>query len=275
MDGQFPSYLHLVPPMEKVGTFTQYLTSGANEYILTEEWREPYHRWSNLLETLRNTDVPRRVYPINVYFHFYIADKSAALFSTYKIFDWVLRQQPAGLWVTQYIDIVRDFADIRLARLPSSGGQEMWRVLNSGYCRTIRFDRFNRYLDLRRSRGVIGYRRLKAQRALYVHLDESNDHLIALSTKPSRDPYLVRASAYIRDLSITRKRIGLVLRGFGRKYLTFMNLRPLSWYRVVARNNQGRVLRSRVITDSGGTFHWQGDINGSKISLSIRHDGGR
>ncbi|MCK5801065.1 MAG: hypothetical protein KAI47_27950, partial [Deltaproteobacteria bacterium] len=79
MDAQFPSYLHLAPPMHKVGKYTQFFTSGPNDYILTEEWHPPYHRFANLIQTFQNTGVPRRVYPLNVYFHFYVVEKPAAL----------------------------------------------------------------------------------------------------------------------------------------------------------------------------------------------------
>ena len=269
MDGQFPSYLHLAPPIHQVGKYPQYFTSASNEYILTEEWKAPYHRWANVIQTFRNTDAPRRIYPINVYYHFYIAQKKPAMVAMKRILDWVVRQRTAPLWVSQYVDVVRDFAHMRIGRLP---GAESWRVLNSGYCRTVRFDRLDRHLDLSRSRGVLGYSRLPAQGALYVHLDESHDHTIVLSSSIPRRPYLRLSSAYLRDVSVTRQRATLTMRGIGRKHLSLANMSPHRAYAVWARNEEGKELKARRTADSQGTLSWDGGINGENIKVVLQRE---
>jgi len=273
MDGQFPSYLHLAPPIHRVGKQTQYFTSGPNDYILTEEWLEPYHRWANVIQTAKRTDKPRRVYPINVYYHFYITQKPAALQATHRIMEWIVEQQTAPLWVSEYIDIVRDFEDMRVARVGTEA-EESWRVLNSGYCRTVRFDRFDRHVDLSRSKGVTGYRRLPAQRALYVHLDEGHDHTVVLAPAPYKaGPYVRRHSAYIDGLQLTRDTFSATMRGTGRKYLTLANMTPSSRFRARAVNEDGRQVSSLVLSDADGTLDWQGEINGRAIKVTIKKEG--
>jgi hypothetical protein len=274
MDGQFPSYLHLVPPTHRVGKHVQYFTSGPNDYILTEEWQPPYHRWGNAIDTARHTGAPHRVLPINIYYHFYIAEKPAALFAMHRIMEWVLSQQTAPLWVSQYVDVVRDFADMRVARL-DNGEDEAWRVLNSGYCRTIRFDRTDRHVDLARSKGVIGYRLLGPQRALYVHLDRSHDHTIALTPNPAVQPHVARHTAYLRDVSLTQDRVSVTMRGIGRKYLTLANMAPSARFVATATGPDGVRITSTVSSDAKGRLEWIGDLNGDPIRLAIARSGAR
>lgn len=264
-DGQFPSYLHLAPPILRVGRHAQYQTSGPNEYILTEEWTPPYHRWENVIHTLTRAGSPRRVYPLNVYYHFYVVEKPAGLFAMHRVMEWVVRQQPAPLFVSEYIDIVRDFETVRIAR----AGAETWRVLNSGYLRTIRFDRLDRHVDLGRSRGVIGYRRHPELGALYVHLDESHDHTIVLDPNtPGRLPFVVHANAYVDRLKLGRERASFTMRGFGRKSLTLANLAPSSVYQVTAQS-AAQITERLARTDQNGVLHWAGEIDGAAIQVTV------
>lgn len=269
MTAEFPSYLHLAPPIHRVGRQRQYFTSGPNDYILTEEWHPPYHRWRNLINMLQNTETPRRIYPINVYFHFYIVEKEPAMVAMRDIMSWVLKQKPAPLWVSEYIDILRDFESVRMAQV-AMGNEEQWRVLNNGYLRTIRFDRQDRQVDLARSRGVIGYRQQPDQGALYVHLDQSHDHLIVLSPTRATKPYLLHATSYVDNLRLSQEQATLILRGIGHKMLSFANLLPSTQYRVEAVNQTKKKRSTTVVsTDSYGTLHWQDEINGEQIKVKI------
>jgi polysaccharide biosynthesis protein PelA len=273
MDGLFPSSMHLAPPIHQVGRRRQYFTSGPNEYILTEEWQPPFHRWRNVLETFERSGTPRLL-PINVYYHWYLVEKGAALQAMTEVMEWVLRQRPAPLFVSEYIDVVRDFEDLRVSRV-EAGSDEAWRVRNSGYCRTVRFDVWDRHLDLGRSRGVLGYERQPEQRALYVHLDGGHDHTVMLSEEPERRPYLRRATGYVDELHASQAEVSLITRGIGQKHLTLANLAPRTTYRFEAANEEGQALSGRVRTDDEGTLSWSAAINGGRIEVRFqREDGG-
>ncbi len=272
MNGEYPSYMHLAPPVHQVGKRRQYFTSGPNEYILTEEWHPPYHRWRNMIDMFARTEAPYRIVPMNIYYHFYVVEKPAALAAMRDIMDWVLRQQPAPLFVSEYIDVVRDFEDLRVARV-EAGSDEAWRVRNSGYCRTVRFDRFDRHVDLERSRGVIGYRLLPAQQALFVHLDDSHDHTIVLSPKLPAQPHIRRATSYVDQLQLGQDRVTFVTRGIGRKYITVANLRPDARYRVEAVNEDGKRDVEVLWTYGNGSLEWDADLNGREIKVTITREG--
>jgi hypothetical protein len=272
MSGEFPSYMHLAPPIHRVGKLRQYFTSGPNEYILTEEWQPPYHRWRNLIDIFQRTEAPHRVVPMNVYYHFYVVEKPPALAAMHDVMRSVLDRRPAPLFVSEYIDVVRDFETMRLGRLDPAS-DEGWRVLNSGYARTIRFDRWDRHVDLERSRGVIGYRRAPEQKALYVHLDESHDHTVVLSAIPPTRPYVSYATSYLERVVIGADRISLRTRGIGRKHLAFANLPPGVRYRISARNEAGASDRAKRTSFTSGVLEWSSELNGEQIEVTIEREG--
>jgi hypothetical protein len=91
------------------------------------------------------------------------------------------------------VRIARDYFDTKLSRI-SDGG---FRVENSGWLRTVRFDHESRDVDLARSRGVIGFQHFQGN--LYVFLTESHIRDVYLSdTKPDR-PYVVSANFAVQD----------------------------------------------------------------------------
>lgn len=273
MSGEFPSYMHLAPPIHRVGRLRQYFTSGPNEYILTEEWQPPYHRWRNLIDIFQRTEAPRRVVPMNVYYHFYVVEKPPSLAAMHDVMRSVLDRRPAPLFVSEYIDVVRDFETMRLGRIDPVS-DEGWRVLNSGYARTIRFDRWDRHLDLERSRGVIGYRRAPEQKALYIHLDESHDHTVVLTATPPTRPYLSYATSYLERVVIGADRISLRTRGIGRKHLAFANLPPGTRYRISASNEAGASDRATRTSFASGVLEWSSELNGEQIEVTIEREGG-
>jgi len=198
-------------------------------------------------------------------------EKSAALAAMRDVLDWIVRQRPFPLFVSEYIDVVRDFEDMRIAQVD----EDTWRVRNSGYCRTVRFDTWDRHVDLGRSRGVIGYDRASAQQALYVHLDESHDHTLVLTDQPGRRPYLRRAASAVDELRLAQDRVSLVTARHRHQAPDARQPAPESDYRFVASSDDGLELRGSVRTDAEGTLSWIGAINGTRVEVALRAGGRR
>lgn len=264
-DATFPSYMHLVPPMHKVGKYVQYFTSGPNDYILTNEWHPPYHRWGNLVDTLKRGGSPRRVVPMNVYYHFYVVERRSSLNAMKDVLEHVISTEPAPLFVSEYIDVVRDFATARVAPTEDGG----WLVLNSGYMQSVRFDGLRKHVDWEKSRGVIGYDWNQKLDALYVHLGEGTEHRIYLRDAIRDRPHLRRSSAYLRGVKLEAARAVLTMRGIGRKHLTLGGMTPKARYEVSAKAEGAVALRGSVKADDQGLLRWSGDINGDTIAVTI------
>jgi hypothetical protein len=231
MDSHYPSYAHLVPPIHPVGKLFQFYTSAANDYILTDDWTPPYYRFQNVIKTFESTAEPRRIMPVDVYFHFYIARNQAALAGLLRVLDWVSEQPLAPLFTSEYVDLVRDFAWIRLARR----GPRHWVVRKGRHLRTVRFDRADVHVDLAASRGVLGYLNVAALGATYVHLDDSPEASIVLREAPAQEPHLREASHRVERLRVREAGISFATAGPGARTFVFAGLPPGATYRLRLR----------------------------------------
>lgn len=219
MDGVFRSYGQLSPVGLRVGRFWQVYSSGGNENIYTDNWRARFYAYRNLVETLRNTETPIRVKPINVYYHFYIAEREDSLNSLRYVLEYVRTQEIAPITASHYAAIADGFFAARITAL----GDERWRIENRDGLQTIRFDHASlKSVDFERSEGVIGQRH--HQGSLYVALDpEVERPIVALKgyDRPDRDPdapvaYVISARWPIKGLE--RKDAGFAFhaQGFGK-----------------------------------------------------------
>jgi hypothetical protein len=229
MDDHYPSYGHLVPPIHRVGSLFQYYSSAANDYILTEDWTPPYYRFENVLQTFSRSGSPRRVVPVNVYFHFYSARLYPALTALEHIFDWVLEQPLALLFASEYVDVARDFHWARLAE----DGPRRWRVRKGSALRTVRFDDPELAVDLAESSHVLGWANAPELGATYVHLDGAPEALIALAsdaTEARRQARLELGSHFVDGAVIGASRIAFTTHGAGKKSFLFRGLPPNARY---------------------------------------------
>jgi hypothetical protein len=216
-DREWPSYTRVAPLMRQVGRHWQTYTSGANENLYTNLWTGPFYGFRHVVETFENTEKPRRVAPVNVYYHFYSAERVAALAALRYVHDWVERQPLARLFTSEYLAIVEGFRTARIARATPG-----WRVWDHGALRTVRFDGTRASVDLARSRGVLGF--VHHQGSLYVHLAGPEPALIVLGDGAPRTPYLVQASHRVTAWSREAARVALSLSGVGPKLVELAGL---------------------------------------------------
>lgn len=224
MDAHYPSYAHMVAPVHQVGGYLQFLTSAANDYILTNEWQPPYYGFQNVVQTFERTGHPRRVVPVNVYFHFYIASKVSALRGLQTVMDWVQKQPLAPMFTGEYVDLVRDFHWARLSKV----GRDWW-VHKGGPLQTVRFDK-PVHVDVAASEGVLGYVQNSDLGVTYVHLTRQPQARIRLTTRPPDTPYLVEASHSVGQLQITNEKIAFLTHGVGEREYVFGGLTPGTKY---------------------------------------------
>ena len=197
-DGEYPSYCYVTPLYRQVGSYYQIHSSNSNENTYTNLWAGPFGGYQNAIQTFVNTETPRRVSPINVYYHFYSGERPAGLHALKVVYDWVRSQKAFPVYASRYIGIVKGFISTRLERL----GDRDWQIRENGACRTIRFDNCALYPDLDRSRGILGFGH--HQNALYVFLDDSQEHRVSLTDTQPEGPYLRQATADVDGLRWTR-----------------------------------------------------------------------
>lgn len=187
-DKDFDSYAWVTPLSRQVGNQRQIYSSLSNENTYINQWEDHYYGFRQLPETLKNTETPIRVKPINLYYHMFSGEKLAALNALKQNIDYIRSQEIIPITASRYAAIVDGFFSLRIVPLRSKS----WRIENRDALQTMRFDRASLMsVDFENSKGVIGQRHL--QGSLYVYLDESVDQPIVTlkeNEKTAARPYL-------------------------------------------------------------------------------------
>ena len=254
-DREWPSYTHVAPLMRQVGRHWQTYTSASNENLYTRLWTGPFYGFRHVIETFENTEKPRRVAPVNLYYHYYSGERVASLAALHYAHEWVLRQPLARLFTSEYLAIVEGFRTARIARTA-----EGWRVWNHGALGTVRFDETRAHLDLARSSGVLGY--LHHQGALYVHLAGPGPAVIALGERPPSSAYLVQASHRVTAWKREGARVAVALAGLGEKVVEIGGLGANRDVAVEIRDAAG-ARRERTRTGADGRVTVRGGEAGA------------
>ncbi|MBF0287023.1 MAG: hypothetical protein HQM14_04335 [SAR324 cluster bacterium] len=162
-DTAFPSYTSVAPLMRPVGRNWQIFTSASNENLYTKLWTDNFHGFRNVIETFENTESPIRLAAVNVYYHFYIADKIASLASLDRVYQWCFQHNLKMIFPSEYVQLVRGFIAARIVEKQPG----VYEISDRGALNTLRLDHGT--VDLDKSKGVTGVHRVN--QSLYIDLD--------------------------------------------------------------------------------------------------------
>ncbi len=265
------SYTGVAPLTRPVNGQIQVYTGNANENIYTQGWTPPFDRFRHVIETFRQTETPQyprqrplRVSPVNVYYHFYIAERKEGLVSLKEVYDYVLTLKTIPVFTSGYAKIVKGFLSGQITQISGRG----WKFTQYGHCRTVRFDRTSFFPDLKRSKGVIGFTRWHD--FLYVHLDDSDEAVLYLKKDPPQQPYLREASTVIHDYRSLSGEISFTTYGFHHGSYEFANMTPRRRYEIVLNQIPGKKKARHLVTaDSGGILTFQVPVKGD-VRVAIK-----
>jgi polysaccharide biosynthesis protein PelA len=248
------SYTGVAPLYRKVNGRYQYHIGEANENILTNLWEGPFYGYREIITTMQRTGTPRRIKPIDIYYHFYSGQYKASVEALETVYQWVLSQPIAPMFTSSYLNIAKSWLGCRL--FVDASGQQ-YGVENYGDCLTLRFDDENRVPDLIHCRNVLGF--FKDQHGLFVHLapgESSADIAFARQADLPVDhgprPYLRQASGWVRNFQFTGDQIVFQLKGFGSGYVELAGMKPGTRWHLVG--NAPVEKADRLVVDENGTL---------------------
>ena len=171
----------------------QVFAPNQNENVYTGLWTENFYGYRRVLETFRLTDFPRRLKPVNIYYHFYSATKEASLNALDQVYGWAVAQKLFAVFTTEYIAKVLDFNRSVVAR-DGSG----WLIRTAGDLRQFRIPRSAGFPDLAGSINVSGFSDHGDNR--YIHLLPGNEARITLSAAMPAIPFLAQAGGRLDSM---------------------------------------------------------------------------
>jgi len=219
--------MYLAPIGRQVGRERQIYAVNSNENTYTNGWRGPFDGQSRLTETWANTDAPRRLKAMNLYYHVYSGTRPETVQTLKRLLETARAQHVIPVAASQYAAIADAFYEVETAR----SGSLKWRIANRGALQTVRFDDAEAlYVDMRQSQGVLGY--THHGRSLYVALDEAiSDAVVALTSakpEPRRQerPFLVDSRWLVSRLKIAACGLEADVQGYGAGVMTWAGVRP-------------------------------------------------
>jgi polysaccharide biosynthesis protein PelA len=117
----------------------QVYTAQQNENVYTNNWTGPFYGFDKVLETFEMTDKPRRLKPVNLYYHTYIASKAASIASLHKAYQYIQSKAHYPIFGSDYIKKVIGFEEFAMAMdiAPEEGTQKI-KLVTAGEMKTFR-----------------------------------------------------------------------------------------------------------------------------------------
>jgi len=182
-----------------------------NENVYTNEWTGPFYGFQRVIETFDLTGSPRRLKPINIYYHTYAASKPASLAALRKVYGWALAQPTTPVHASDYIRKVRDFHSLAIAR-DWRAAEPRWRVRGDGDLLSLRLPAAST-VAWTASPNVAGA--APGPQSTFVHLTSGQAELqLTSQAGASRSPYVLEANGRLSRLTRAPGRLDFVLTSY-------------------------------------------------------------
>lgn len=191
----YPGVAGIAPRTMEWDGELQVNASNQNEFMYAGGFNGPFYGgFADVIDTFELTESPRRVKPVNVYYHFYSATYLSSLRALEKIHHWAAEQKLHNITALEFVKLTKDARETRVITL----GPRRWRLVNKGHLRTFRLPAKLGVPDIAHSRGVSGWTRHGDQ--MYIHTQGGPEAELQLAhgNELTLHPFLEQSSAEVR-----------------------------------------------------------------------------
>jgi polysaccharide biosynthesis protein PelA len=203
-----------IPTLSQVPSYGRYVdgmlhvyAQAHNENVYTSEWTTRFYGFRDVIDGFRFSEAPRRLKPINIYYHFYLGTKPAGITSLHEVYKYALEQETLPIYVSEMVSKVEDFHRVTFARRIDGA----WELRGLGSLRTVRLDRRLGWPDLNNSVGVAGVADTGPGR--YVAFGAEPEVTLALTSARPVLPHLVSSNAQVVSWTRDKTRVNFRLKG--------------------------------------------------------------
>lgn len=183
-----PTLTAVAPMSIRKDGWLQVLAPNQNENVYTNLWTGPFWGFERVIETFQMTEQPRRLKPVNIYYHTYSASKQASIAALRKVYDWAMAQPLHPVTGSDWIRRIVDFEGFVVARDVLRPGA--FKLVGDGDLGTVRVPADAvASIDLARSAGVSGWR--PGPDGRWVHLAAPVAWLVPGGPEGGTDPPFV------------------------------------------------------------------------------------
>jgi polysaccharide biosynthesis protein PelA len=255
LDTEFPSVFYVPPISRTVGAQRQIYAANSNENTYTNNWHGPFYGQLLLAETLKNTELPRRLKPFNLYYHMYSGEKPGSLLAIKTFVAGAQKAKVIPVKASEYAAIADDFFAAEIHQIDAVS----WTVEHRGNLQTLRLDDADAIdIDDAKSVGVLGATRHGG--SLYVALDAAIEPaMIVTRVRDQAGPVFDRGVARLIDSrwqlqNVHKDACGFSFdaHGYGDGDMTWMTTPGQSFNVQASRNGSELAAAATVTADQSG-----------------------
>jgi hypothetical protein len=261
LDPDYPSIGYLSPIGRPVGAERQIYAGNANDFLYIMDSGNRDHGYLHLDATLKATESPRRLKPVNIYYHMYAGERAAQIAAVRFHLENARRAALTPIAASRYAAIADGFYATEVVEVDPSS----WIIRNRGALETVRFDDAkDLVVDYERSVGVLG--QIHKDATLYVALDGAEENVVlalapASSAKAASSvPHLIESRWTFRELSRRACGFRATMQGFGAGQMRWGGLSPGA-HHVVARRAGELVWERTAEVDGSGVLDVTIDVD--------------
>jgi hypothetical protein len=235
--------------------YYQIYTGAQNENVFTNDWIGPFWGFKRVVQTFKLTNSPRRLKPIDIYYHLYSGSKTASLNALKYIFDWATSQDVMPIYTSEYIPKVMDFYTASMANEDS-----LWLVDGMRDLKTLRVEKKNAMINLKESKSSLGIKHFENH--TYISLDSNTKHFIDTKEVTTQEAYLISSNAKIDEFrhGITNKRY---------KFKGHVDLK-LNFKLPKGCRVDSKPKASEIINTQDSTFLYYTDVKEATLNVSCK-----
>ncbi|MDF1877479.1 hypothetical protein JHD47_06580 [Sulfurimonas sp. SAG-AH-194-L11] len=196
------------------GEYYQVYTGAQNENVFTNDWLGPFWGFKRVVQTFKLTNSPRRLKPIDIYYHLYSGSKTASLNALKYVFDWSLTQDIFPIFTSEYIPKAMDYFTVSMAN-----EEDEWLVSGMRDLKTLRFENLEKSVDFDKSKTIYGFK--KFQNHTYLSFDTKQQHYFSLRDGAQDITYLVSSNAHVQTYHRGISNIQYKFKGYTKLKLDF------------------------------------------------------
>jgi hypothetical protein len=197
-------WLSYVAPMGlERGGYYQIYTGAQNENVYTNEWLGPFWGYKKVIQTFKRTNSPRRLKPIDVYYHIYSGSKRASLNALKYVYDWSIKQDVNPIFTSEYIPKVMDYYTVSIA-------EDKQKFFLDGFkdLKTVRLENLEQNSTVMLNENIAGFNHFETH--TYLHLGMKKELVVEKKFQNKvKKAYLISSNGKI--IKMEREKGGLKL----------------------------------------------------------------
>jgi uncharacterized protein (TIGR01370 family) len=198
----------LVGPMTRpIGKYVQVYAPIMNENVYTNDWLGPFDGFKRVVETFKITETPRRIKPINIYYHFYTGTKISSMKALRDVYDWSVSQDIYPIYGSEFARKVPDHRNVGVARYLTGE----WKVTRLGNIRSLRVLDSRYFPVLDKTQGIVGSRKLHD--GVYIHTNGSDSVSFLTTLQRPKGVHLVSSNGRVEQWEKSYNGLALRIKG--------------------------------------------------------------